>query len=110
MVWVALATLVLTLPFALCVPIVGPPLAAAISAWVVGLEYLDCALARKRYTLTQKISFIWANKARSMGLGLAAYGLLLVPLVNLLVIPLVAAGATRVFLDCETKSANDDRR
>lgn len=90
----------------LLVPIAGPPVAAALGALVTArfaaYDSYDAVLARKRWAYRDKGAFLGAHRARTLGLGVAVAALLVVPLLNLLALPLGAAGATIGYLDLAT--------
>ncbi len=89
-VW-ALSLLLLLIPVAggILYPVVGIILGAIIS----GLDFFDGPQERRRYSFRQKLGTIRATLPGSLSFGLVALGLVSIPLVNLLAIPLcVAAG------------------
>ena len=98
MILVGIGSLLIILPLS-CIPLVGAPLALVIASWVVATEYLDASFARKRYPLGEKVRFVLANKASTMGFGMAIQALLFIPILNLFVLPLGAVAATMLYLD-----------
>ena len=103
MLFLSLSGLMLALALSFCVPLAGLPIALVLTSFITALEYLDVPLARKEYRLGEKLRFLWMNKASALGFGLTMQALLLVPLVNFLVLPAGAAGATTMFLDSPWK-------
>ena len=85
------------------VPVIGPPVAAALSALVTirfaAFDALDAVMARKGWTYSQKKNFLRAHSGRSFGLGAATAAILLIPVFNVLALPFAAAGATLLYLD-----------
>ncbi|MCZ6690694.1 MAG: EI24 domain-containing protein [Planctomycetota bacterium] len=103
MLFLSFSGLMLALALSFCLPVAGVPIALVLTSFITALGYLDVPLARKRYRLGEKLRFLWMNKASALGFGLTMQALLLVPLVNLLVLPAGAAGATTMFLDSPWK-------
>lgn len=89
--------LVITLPL-LLVPIAGPVLALVAGVFFNGIGALDIAMGRKRLRFGQKLRLGVRNLGFVLGLGTAIYLVLLVPVLNLLAIPLGAIAATAGFL------------
>jgi CysZ protein len=89
--------LVVTVPL-LLVPLAGAPLAVLASVFFNGLGTMDIAMGRKRMRLGEKLRLARAHLAFVLGLGTAVYVVLLIPVVNLLAIPLGAVAATMAFL------------
>lgn len=87
------------------IPIVGPiaviVVQLLIMAFFASLEFLDAVANRRQYTFAQKVHVISENRALYAGFGLAAGGLLLVPLLNVVVIPAAVLAGTRLFLHLE---------
>lgn len=105
MILVALGAAAIIVPIGLCVPVVGPIIAFVLASWVAAIEYMDATFARKRYPLGEKIDFVLRNRAITLGFGMAILALLLVPLINLFVLPLGSVAATMMYLDIAGKSA-----
>ncbi|MCZ6603147.1 MAG: EI24 domain-containing protein [Planctomycetota bacterium] len=103
MLFLSFSGLMLALALSFCLPVAGVPIALVLTSFITALEYLDVPLARKQYRLGEKLHFLWMNKASALGFGLTMQALLLVPLLNLLVLPAGAAGATTMFLDSPWK-------
>ena len=80
------------------IPVAGPVIAIVASAWFAarGAAYdcYDAVLARKGLSYQQKLDYLAAHRARTLGLGAAVAALLLVPVANLIALGLGAAGAT----------------
>jgi CysZ protein len=89
---------VLLLPL-LCVPVVGGVLLFLALMPLEGLDRMDVAQSSRGVPLGRRLSFIRRRFGACCGLGLVAAGLLLVPLVNVLLLPGLVVGA--VLLDAE---------
>lgn len=94
---VALAGIALVLAVGL-VPVVGTVAALGIAAWFAGTaaayDCYDAVLGRRSMAYRDKLAYLSRHRARTLGLGLAVAGLLLVPGLNLLALALGSAGAT----------------
>lgn len=102
MLLLGLASLLIILPLTICFPFAAP-FAFLLASWVAAVEYLDSSLARKRYPLRGKLGFVLRNKAITLGFGVSIQALLLVPGLNLLVLPLGAVAGTILYLDTGRK-------
>lgn len=80
------------------VPVIGTLAAAAIGFYLAarGAAYdcYDAVLARRDWSYQAKLDFLARHRGRTLGLGAAVAGLLLVPVVNLVALGVGAAGAT----------------
>ncbi len=71
----------------------------ALGAWIACLDFLDSPLERRRMRFREKLGIVRRGLPLTLGFGLICFGLVSIPLVNLLAIPVcVAAGA---LLYCE---------
>jgi CysZ protein len=93
-------TLLIEIPLALFALLtgVGAFVAVPISSIIQGADLMDTPLALRHYNLSQKTKWIRANLAAATGLGGAASVALLIPVLNLFVIPAGVAGATILML------------
>ena len=87
---VALTALALGLAF----PPVGAPIGVAVAIFLGGLDFFDVPLSTRGLRLRRKLSFIWRNKSLAMGFGVAVYLMLLIPVINMLLLPVGVIGAT----------------
>ena len=85
------------------VPVVGTIAAALLGAWLAaqGAAYdcYDAVLARRALGYRAKLAYLARHRQRSLGLGAAIAGMLLVPGVNLVALGIGAAGATVAALE-----------
>ena len=84
---------------ALLIPVVGPVLLALLGGFFLALAFLDYPLDRRKLGVKQKLAFCRRHRAEAMGFGLTVYAAMLVPFLNVLMIPAAAVGATRLYLD-----------
>jgi CysZ protein len=87
---VALAALALGLAF----PPVGAPVGMAVAIFLAGLDFFDIPLSTRGLRLRKKLGVIWRNKSLALGFGAAAYLMLLIPVINMLALPVGVVGAT----------------
>ena len=80
------------------IPVVGTIAAAAIGLWLAGrgaaYDAYDAVLSRRELPYRDKLAYLDRHRSRTLGLGLAIAGMLLVPGLNLVALGLGAAGAT----------------
>jgi CysZ protein len=87
---VSLAALALGLAF----PPVGAPVGVAVAIFLGGLDFFDIPLSTRGLRLRNKLGVIWRNKFLALGFGAAAYLMLLIPVINMLALPVGVVGAT----------------
>lgn len=75
-------------------PPVGMPIGVAVAIFLCGLDFFDIPLSTRGLRLRKKLDVIWRNKSLAIGFGAAAYLTLLIPVVNLLSLPVGVIGAT----------------
>ncbi len=93
------------------IPVVGqvaaPILGAFVGGWAIALELTSVAFERRGLVLRHRRQLLGARRAMTLGFGLAAFLCLLVPGVDVLLMPGAVAGATllsrRVFGDPLTR-------
>lgn len=89
------------------VPIIGQILYFLLNSIVIaiflGLEFFSYSLDRKDYSFMQKLFFIKNNFFDVLGVGISAWILLLIPVINFSILPLAAIGATICFCGYEKR-------
>jgi CysZ protein len=93
------ALVALALVFALgFVPVVGSIAAVVVAVWfaasAASYDCYDAVFGRRMMAYRDKIAYLARHRGRTLGLGLAVAGLLLVPGLNLIALGIGAAGAT----------------
>jgi CysZ protein len=87
------------------IPGVGHVIAAAVgfylAARTAAYDCYDAVFSRRLWRYRRKAEYLRAHRGRTLGLGAAVAGLLLIPFFNLVALGLGAAGATLAFLDLE---------
>jgi CysZ protein len=71
----------------------------ALAVIIVCLDFLDAALERRRLRFREKLSIVYSSLPASASFGLVCLGLVSIPLLNLLTIPLCVASGTLFFCD-----------
>lgn len=82
------------LAFGLAFPPVGAPVGMAVAIFLAGLDFFDIPLSTRGLRLRKKLGVIWRNKSLAIGFGAAAYLTLLIPVINMLALPVGVVGAT----------------
>lgn len=80
------------------IPLVGPPLAALWAGHSMAVNQTDGILARRGLAFDERRAWHRRLRLESIGFGLAAVWTLFIPIANLLLLPLLAIGATRFVL------------
>lgn len=71
----------------------------ALASTIVCLDFLDAAVERRRPRFRQKLGILWRSLPASATFGLVCFGLVSIPLVNLLAVPVCVAAGTLFFCD-----------
>jgi CysZ protein len=79
-------------------PVLGqtvvPVLQAAVAGFFLAVELLAIPLERRGLHLAGRLRFVWRHRAQTLGFGITAFLLFLVPLMNVLAMPGAVVGAT----------------
>ncbi len=94
LVMLQLVIAIFVLALSIAFPPVGAPIGIAVAVFLCGLDFFDIPLSARGMRLRKKLGVIWRNKSLAIGFGAAAYLLLLIPVVNLLSLPVGVIGAT----------------
>jgi CysZ protein len=73
---------------------VVPVLQAAVAGFFLAVELLAIPLERRGLHLAGRLRFVWRHRAQTLGFGITAFLLFLVPLMNVLAMPGAVVGAT----------------
>jgi CysZ protein len=80
------------------VPVLGqtavPVLQALVAGFFLAVELLAIPLERRGLHLAGRLRFVWRHRAQTLGFGITAFLLFLVPLMNVLAMPGAVVGAT----------------
>lgn len=98
--WIAIALPLLLLNF---LPGVGTAIAAvgwiALSATIICLDFLDGPSERRRFSFRRKVGIVLKGLPATASFSLACWGLISVPLLNLVTIPICVASGTLFWCD-----------
>jgi CysZ protein len=75
-------------------PPIGAPVGILIAVFLCGLDFFDIPLSAQGHSLARKLKLIFTHKSLALGFGAAAYLMLLIPGLNLLLLPAGVVGAT----------------
>ena len=81
------------------IPVIGPLLWAAFSAWMLAISYIDYPLANHGLTFPDQRALIAERRWLGLGFGVAVMATMAIPVVNFIVMPCAVAGATAMCLD-----------
>jgi CysZ protein len=102
---VSVFTVVLVFVLGAAIPVIGPILAIAVggyfAATAAAYDCFDAVFSRRLWSYRQKIDWLRAHRGRTLGVGGATAGLLLVPIINLFALGSGATGATLAVIDLE---------
>lgn len=99
---VALGALVLVTSVLSVIPVLNlvvPVLWALFTGFVSALEFLSYTFDRRGMSLRAKFSYMRRTLGRCQGFGLAVAGAMMIPVLNLAVIPCAVVGATHLYLE-----------
>lgn len=84
-------------PFGSIISTVG---GISLTVTIICLDFFDAALERRRLKFRQKLKFVWQGFPATAGFGLICLGLVSIPLLNLIVVPLCVSAGTLLVCDC----------
>jgi len=92
------------------VPVIGQIAAIVVGLWLAGrgaaYDAYDAVLSRRELAYADKLAYLERHRSRTLGLGLAITGMLLVPVVNFVVLGMGAVAATLAAHDLERTRAS----
>ena len=98
--WLAIAVPLLLLNF---LPGVGSLVVGmlwiALTATIAGLDFLDGPSERRRFKFRQKLGILWRTFPASASFSLICWGLISIPFINLLTVPICVASGTLFWCD-----------
>ncbi len=107
---VYMAVMLPLLVLALVAPPLGAPILAsagfAVTVTYVAIDYTDWPAARRGRGIRARAAWARRHAGPLLGFGLAAWALLFVPGLNLLLMPAAVAGGTLLYLDLERSEAS----
>jgi CysZ protein len=97
-----IVVLLISLPLNL-IPVAGTVAWIGIGAWLAAFDYLDFPLARHHYHWKERWAFLRRHAWPALGFGVGVFGLLLIPFLNLFILPIAAVAGTLLYLDLRPK-------
>lgn len=85
---------VFALGFVPILNLLAAPLGLLVTAWMLALEHAAHPLGLRRLRVREQLGFLRQHRLAALGFGLSSMGLLLVPVVNLILLPAAVAGMT----------------
>ena len=83
------------------VPVLGQALLFSFTVWALGYSLFSIPSGRKLHSLRERLALSWVHVRGVMGLGLVAFLLAFIPLLNLLCLPVLVVAGTLLFLDTQ---------
>jgi len=74
----------------------------SITITIICLDFFDATLERKRLSFREKLKFVWGGFPLTIGFGLVCLGLISIPLINLIAIPICVSAGTLLICDRTT--------
>ena len=93
---VALGVVVTIIPV---LNLVSPAVWILITIWMLGLEYIAYPMENRGIEFRQVREMARANRASAMGFGVAVMLVMMIPVLNLVVMPAAVAGATAMWVE-----------
>lgn len=90
-------------------PPFGPVIGIIITVFLHGLDFMDVPLSARGIPFGQKLGVVWQNKSAAFGFGAASYLMLLIPIVNLICLPVGVIGATLLTDQTALSAASPER-
>ncbi|MBQ8706679.1 MAG: sulfate transporter CysZ [Succinivibrionaceae bacterium] len=85
----------------LLIPIVGYVLWLLSTGWIIAIGYLDCSGDNHQKPIRDLVESMKSDKIRCIGFGISVYFMMLIPVVNLFVIPAAVCGSTKLLTDLD---------
>jgi CysZ protein len=83
------------------IPLVGAPIALLWGSHALAVQQTDPALTRRGLAFKARRGWHKRFRAESLGFGVAGWALLLIPFANLLLVPALTVGATRLVMELD---------
>lgn len=98
-VFLAIAVILMVLVVIPGVNIIAAPLALFFTAWMLALEYLSYPMNNHNKGFSEVRRWLRKHRMLGLGFGVAVATAMLVPIVNLIVMPAAVAGATALWVE-----------
>lgn len=83
------------------IPLVGPLLLFVWSAFALGYSFVAIPSGRMAHRFSQRVAFARSHRGAVFGLGMAVAGAAVVPLVNILLMPVFVVAGTALYVQAE---------
>lgn len=93
----------------LLIPVAGYVCWLVFSGWIVAIGYLDCAGDNHHKSLKSLVESMRVNRTACIGFGISVYFMMLIPFLNLFVIPAAVCGSTKLLADLDGGSIKGDK-
>ncbi|MFC3606640.1 sulfate transporter CysZ [Stutzerimonas tarimensis] len=93
------AAALLVLSFIPVLNLLAAPLWLLFGAWMMAVQYIDYPADNHKMGWNEMMGWLRQRRMRSLGFGAVTYAALLVPLVNLLIMPAAVAAATLMWME-----------
>lgn len=88
------ALLLLALSFIPVLNLLAAPLWLLFGIWMMAVQYIDYPADNNKLSWQEMMAWLRVHRLKSLSFGAATYAALLIPLLNLLIMPAAVAGAT----------------
>jgi CysZ protein len=69
------------------------------TAWVINMQYADYAFDNHKISLKRTRAILYQNRHQSLGFGMIISVFTMIPLINLIIMPIAICGATAMWVD-----------
>ncbi|WP_339844645.1 sulfate transporter CysZ [uncultured Halopseudomonas sp.] len=90
--------ILLLLSFVPVINLISSPLLIAFGVWMMAVQYIDLQADNDQVSFIDLLRWMRGRRLLSMGFGLPVYVGMLIPLINLLVMPSAVAGSTLLWV------------
>lgn len=90
--------ILIILSFVPLVNLIAPFLWIIGGAWLLAVEYLDYPMGNHNIQLTQQLQILKQHRFLSLGFGLGVMLITMIPVLNLLIMPVATCSATRLWI------------
>lgn len=89
----------------LVIPVIGQVLWYVFVCWMMSIQYLDYPFDNHKLSFPRMRSELHRQRGKTLGFGFGVTVLTMIPLINLIIMPLAVCGATSLWVDHYRRSA-----
>ncbi|MCK7459970.1 sulfate transporter CysZ [Idiomarina aminovorans] len=89
----------------LIIPVIGQVLWYVFVCWMMSIQYLDYPFDNHKVSFPRMRSALNGQRGKTLGFGFGVTVLTMIPLINLIIMPLAVCGATSLWVDHYRRSA-----